>query len=69
MTEFRLVVQAEQQHLHGDYSGTERRYVLQYRFIEDFFDPPWRTLPVVNFDQLTDAEQCEIRTAVAKSWL
>lgn len=66
--EFRLVLQAERKYLHGDYTGTERRYVLQYRIIDDFFDLPWKTLPVVNFDHLTEAEQSEIRKVVGESW-
>ena len=64
MIELRLVMQVEHQHLHGDYSGTDRRYVLQYRVD---LGSVWRTCQVVNFKNLSANEQCEIRATLSES--
>jgi hypothetical protein len=59
-TMFRLVVQSRDHHPWGVYSGTSRLYVLQCRETEA---DPWKTLPVVDFDKLSDAEKKEIASS------
>lgn len=63
MNEFRLVMQVEHQHLHGDYSGTDRRYILQHRVVGGV--DPWKSCKVVNFDDLQASEQYEIRSTLS----
>jgi hypothetical protein len=65
---FRLVCQARENHPHGVYSGTDRKYVLQCRQSDQ---ERWQTVPIADWDELPRQEQDDIasdlRSALGKA--